>query len=1123
MNHLSNEYYKANPHEWRRAGGARPGCPVAGYELSVCSVRYLLLIVLLVLYACSSDNEPAATEANEPLPHTLNNRGVALMGRFDYPGAVKVFAAAVEVSPAWAEAKINLAIATLNRQNPGDEDAALKLLAPIANGLEADLVHAETRARARARASFTAGILQFNRGSTEEAQSLFQQAVSLAPEDAHAQYFLGQTFLQLGSAEQALEYFKRAGDLDSYLRSAFYGQFLAHQRLGQRAQAREMLAVYERLENNPRSKLAEIKYTRMGPLAMAVASLADETGAFAAQVPAGPLFAKPSILSGDGGVLSAAVRVDFAAESPTTAISVITADALKTCSFSGCTQSKGPISQPSASAWADMDNNGSPDRLVLGPLQGLWIQFSGEAQWTEVQAGETALAEGRWDNLALTDADHDGDLDVLVYGVGEGALLIGNNGNRTFRRLDDFMPGMISARQVVSVDLDQDRDLDLVLIAAEGPHQVLLNDRLWRYTDAGSSVMPWQEKPLIGVAPLDLDVDGELEWLVLTQDAATIWQKRQEGWQARDAYRHRIDGPAGLWVMDLSGNGRPEIIISGQETWVVLDVESGAEKAKGRGRILAPLLADTVSGPGLLAADEDGLKFLPPGPGRFAFATLALSGKNDSGQAMRTNASGLGTHMVVRGERRWQWLTSPMPALGAGQGLQPITVGLNGEAQIPSLTLDWSDGVYQSELDLEPGLHQVSETQRQLASCPVLFQFDGQEFQFVTDVLGVGGLGFNTGFGDYGQPRPKESVLLSPTPDADDQLRLLIAEPMEELAYLDHVSVSAVDFPSSLEPVLDERMATDGQQPSGEVFWSAQILVPTTVIDAEGTDVTSHIEKRDLDAAPLPTLDHQLAGLLAYPQTLTLTFSQDLSVLNEPRLIFDGWVEYGYSQTSFAAWQQGRQYDAVSLEIETTDAHGTQWRSWRPSFGYPAGMPRAASLPLGELPSGVRRLRLTTHQQIYFDRLAVAETSSSTGVLQTPVELHSAVVRHVGFPHRSNGPQMQPGYDFSQREAYWDTRYQRGQYTALGSALQLIEKRDNALVIIGPGDGLELLFKSPLPTLRPGYSRRWLVRFHGWAKDMDMFTENGETVRPVPADPRLNAANAQAINTQYNTRFRSGR
>ena len=49
-----------------------------------------------------------------------NNRGVALMGRFDYPAALEVFEALAAEHPANAELLVNQAIATLNRQQEGD-------------------------------------------------------------------------------------------------------------------------------------------------------------------------------------------------------------------------------------------------------------------------------------------------------------------------------------------------------------------------------------------------------------------------------------------------------------------------------------------------------------------------------------------------------------------------------------------------------------------------------------------------------------------------------------------------------------------------------------------------------------------------------------------------------------------------------------------------------------------------------------------------------------------------------------------------------------------------------------------------------------------------------------------
>ena len=77
-----------------------------------------------------------------------------------------------------------------------------------------------------------------------------------------------------------------------------------------------------------------------------------------------------------------------------------------------------------------------------------------------------------------------------------------------------------------------------------------------------------------------------------------------------------------------------------------------------------------------------------------------------------------------------------------GQSLQPLAVGLGGAGQADFVALTWSDGVYQTELGLEAGrLHRITETQRQLSSCPVLFAWDGQRYAFVSDLLGVGGMG----------------------------------------------------------------------------------------------------------------------------------------------------------------------------------------------------------------------------------------------------------------------------------------------------------------------------------------------------------------------------------------------
>ncbi len=1083
-------------------------------------IACLLLLALLVSCGKNSDQDPApAAEPQGPSSEwvRLNNRGVSLMGRFDYPAAAKAFAELYDQAPDWPLAQVNLAIATLNRQNPGDEEAALALLEPILRDDDEEL------AEELARASFIAGILQFNQGQTEQALKWFSQAASLEPEDAYANYFLGQTLLQTGSIEPALARFQQAAALDGYLRSAFYGQFLAHQRLGQRDQAKQMLAVYERLENNPRSRLAEIKYTRMGPLAMALAVAPTEPASQPEVQPEGPLFAEPVLLSEQINADHASVSVGVSADksSLVARTTVVSGSLLWDCQSTGCSRLTAPMDTVSASAWADMDNSGSADRLLLG--QGLWIQYGATGDWQQIVADDAQVNQPSWTDLTVLDADHDGDLDVMLNASDRPALLLSNNGNGSFRSLESYLPIVIGARQVLAADLDRDRDLDLLLISADGAHQVLLNDRLWQYQDAGPNFAPWQNEPMLGAALVDLDVDGQFELLSLTSDALVLWAETGAGWQQVGRLEHGISDADRLWLQDFSGSGALQILVAGADRWIVAGLDALQIAHIGQGRVLAPLLKDGRMGPGLLLSLAGNLHYLPPGEGRYPFVTLALSGLTDAGQSMRSNASGLGTQVIARGAQRWQSQATPPSALNTGQSLQPLALGLGPQDSLPAITLDWSDGVFQTEMGLKPGLHLITETQRQLASCPVLFQWDGQGYQFVTDVLGVGGIGFNTGYGQYAEPRPREGLLLKPlVPDASS-LRLMLAEPMEELAYVDQVTVTALDFPDGWEPALDERMGTDQQPPSGELFWIRNTITPSQVIDDRGNDVTDALARADLTAAPLPLVEPQLAGLLTQPQRLTLTFEADLSTLNQAWLLLDGWVEYGYSQTSFAAWQQGRGYDAISLEIQISAEDGPRWQSWRPSFGYPAGMPRASSLPLGQLPAGVKRLRLTTGQQIYFDRVAIAETAMPPALTVTQLALTQATVKHVGFPRRSNGPQMQPDYTFSQRDTFWDTRYPRGLYTALGPAQELLQLKDNALVIIGPGDGLELAFDGPLPPLPTGYQRRWQVTFHGWAKDMDLYTHNGESVLPLPADPLLEPSAAATLHSRFNTRFRSGR
>ena len=117
--------------------------------------------------------------------------------------------------------------------------------------------------------------------------------------------------------------------------------------------------------------------------------------------------------------------------------------------------------------------------------------------------------------------------------------------------------------------------------------------------------------------------------------------------------------------------------------------------------------------------------------------------------------------VALRVGSRWTLQDYLRPLSGPGQGLQPLAFGLGGAGGADFVAIDWSDGVFQSELDLAAGQqHRITETQRQLSSCPVLFAWDGRQHVFVSDLLGVGGLGYFLEPGVYAPPHPRENFLL---------------------------------------------------------------------------------------------------------------------------------------------------------------------------------------------------------------------------------------------------------------------------------------------------------------------------------------------------------------------------
>ena len=262
-------------------------------------VHYFLLVAAMALGACSGKDQgpardiqwthaggvqaaaqPAAAPTLTPELIARNDNGVALMGQFDYQAAYDLFAKLVAEQPDWLAAKVNLAIAQLNLNRPGSDDLATaqRLLREVVAADPADL-----------RAHYCLGILLLNGGEIPAALEQFQHVAKADPGDGFVAYFLARCLFEQDKFAEALTWYRTAVQSDPLLQSAYYGEFQTLQRLGKPDEAKPLLAAFERLAKNPQAEKADIKYTRMGPKAMA--ATVDLNPLPPVQRPAGPPFA----------------------------------------------------------------------------------------------------------------------------------------------------------------------------------------------------------------------------------------------------------------------------------------------------------------------------------------------------------------------------------------------------------------------------------------------------------------------------------------------------------------------------------------------------------------------------------------------------------------------------------------------------------------------------------------------------------------------------------------------------------------------------------------------------------------------------------------------------------------
>ena len=180
--------------------------------------------------------------------------------------------------------------------------------------------------------------------------------------------------------------------------------------------------------------------------------------------------------------------------------------------------------------------------------------------------------------------------------------------------------------------------------------------------------------------------------------------------------------------------------------------------------------------------------------------------------------------------------------------------------------------------------------------------------------------------------------------------------------------------------------------------------------------------------------------------------------------------------------------------LQMRDSTG-QWQTVNADMGMPAGKPKTIAVPL-EWISSFRELRIVTNLCVYWDDIFLAENANPT-VTQTAAPLDSADLHFRGF---SRLERRQPDtYIYASVSSTSSWNPTPGFYTRYGDVRELARNMDDRLIIMGSGDELALRFSAAaFPPLKPGWTRDYLLKVDGWAKDRDANTAFSTTVEPLP-------------------------
>ena len=1133
---------------------------------SILSIGALVTLSLRSRSARAQDKPPASKAtaaqsiaAGRTEALRFNTLGVAYMNQQKFADAQKKFEQALAADPKFAVARLNLGVALLSQQK----------LEPAREALE----EATRELPQDPYAWYNLGLVYKDSSETEKGIAAFQHVTELTPE-ADGFYFVGYLQSQAQHYDDAIVAFQKALAAYPFHASAEFGLARAYQRKGDAAAAREHLARFQKITTEHLGSPFGAGYGDQGRYSLA--ELARSPVAAAPPAIKVTFKEQPVVAAGAGGSVSTlgastgACFIDYDGDGkPDLFLVSAASDGVSRLlhnlgggRFADVTQAAGLALKGAGLGCAagDFDNDGHTDLAVcLGDGVHL-LRNKGDAKFDDVTQTVGIRREKGCVGVTFVDYDHDGDLDLYVTNL-PGAeasrettahnVLWRNNGDSTFTDVSQETALNFDATGagLVTTDFNNDRAIDFVFAGGQAGASLYLNPREGKFT--ASPAIDFKKEdlpPAVGVVAFDFDKDGWMD-LAFTHAGApgiSLWRnvegKRLERVKLPDIHWERGWGIAAI---DYDNDGWLDLVAAGETTgggelrlfrnlgtsgWadVTGDVHLDAVKlAQPRAIAVADIAGD--GDPNLIVTQLGGapLSLRAEGANQHAWMSIELKALND-------NKSAIGTKVELYAGALYQKWEVAGASGYLGQNAPSILAGLETEKNAEVVRLLWPTGVPQDEINLAAKkVQNIAELDRRGSSCPVLFSWNGREYEFIADMIGPGVVGHWVAPGERDVPDPDEYLKVGARSvrPRNGLLSFRFMEPMEETVYLDQVRLLAIDHPASYEVYPNERFVSAPPFPEFRVIASEGAHPPVGAWDDQGNDVLPLIARHDRKyVTSFEGLPFAGFAKLHYLELDLGTWDA-----NKPlRLLLDGYTDYFTATSMYSADQAG--IKVIAPYVEAQDTNG-KWIRVVDDMGFPAGLARTMVTDLtGKLPPGTRRVRIVNNLKIYWDAIRIDQTPDAREVRVSEVPLAKASLDYLGYPREIRlTPASDSTYSYNQRSMTGPYAHAAGNYTRFGDVHDLLLRSDDRFAVFGSGEGVKLDFDPrKLSALPAGWVRDYFFYADGFEKDLDFYASHAFTVEPLPRHSLISYpypagkdypvdADHQQYQLDYNTRQRSDR